>query len=78
MGYGMQFPTHQIGGPKNVWDIRGYGLSHAWVMTGSTVVGLCSDFAQTQIAKMAGVPAKCSPSQGGVSGKFQESGPAKI
>jgi len=24
MGYGVQFPAHQGGGPKNVWDFRGY------------------------------------------------------
>ncbi|KIJ99646.1 hypothetical protein K443DRAFT_101819 [Laccaria amethystina LaAM-08-1] len=26
MGYGVQFPTHRGGGPKNIWDFGGYGL----------------------------------------------------
>ena len=37
MGYGLQIPTHQLGGPKWVWDFRGYGLSGAWVKRVSTV-----------------------------------------
>ncbi|KIK05649.1 hypothetical protein K443DRAFT_37170, partial [Laccaria amethystina LaAM-08-1] len=37
MGYGLQIPAHQLGGPKRVWDFRGYGLSNAWVMRVSTV-----------------------------------------
>jgi len=37
MGYGMHFPTHQVGGQLELWDIRGYGLSGLWVMTGPTV-----------------------------------------
>ena len=37
MGYGMHFPAHQVGGQAELWDIRGYGLSEVWVMTGSTV-----------------------------------------
>jgi hypothetical protein len=32
MGYGVQIPAHQLGGPKKAWDFRGYGLSEAWVM----------------------------------------------
>jgi len=38
MGYGMHFPTHQVGGQPELWDIRGYGFSGLWVMTGPTVV----------------------------------------
>ncbi|KAF8953544.1 hypothetical protein BDZ97DRAFT_1712975 [Flammula alnicola] len=38
MGYGLKIPAHRLGGPKNLWDIRGYGLSQAWVMRGSTVI----------------------------------------
>jgi hypothetical protein len=38
MGYGMHFPAHQVGGQAELWDIRGYGLSEVWVMTGSTVL----------------------------------------
>ncbi|KAF8971861.1 hypothetical protein BDZ97DRAFT_1150156 [Flammula alnicola] len=38
MGYGLKIPAHRLGGPKNLWDIRGYGLSKAWVMRGSTVM----------------------------------------
>jgi len=37
MGYGMHFPAHQVGGQLELWDIRGYGLSGLWVMTGPTV-----------------------------------------
>jgi hypothetical protein len=36
MGYGVQFPAHRGGGPKNVWDFRGYGLWQAWVMRGTS------------------------------------------
>ena len=38
MGYGMQFPAHQVGGQLGLWDIRGYGLSGVWVKRGSTVL----------------------------------------
>jgi len=38
MGYGMHFPAHQVGGQPELWDIRGYGLSGLWVMTGPTVL----------------------------------------
>ena len=45
MGYGLQIPAHQLGGPKMAWDFRGYGLSEAWVKRVSTVqwyvMGLC-------------------------------------
>jgi len=37
MGYGMHFPAHQVGGQPELWDIRGYGFSGLWVMTGPTV-----------------------------------------
>ena len=37
MGYGMHFPANQLGGPKNVWGIREYGLSGLWVTRESTV-----------------------------------------
>ena len=29
MGCGVQFPAHQGGAPKNVWDFGGYGLWQA-------------------------------------------------
>jgi len=38
MGYGLQIPAYQLGGPKSIWDFRGYGLSNAWVMRVLTVV----------------------------------------
>ena len=38
MGYGLQIPAHQLGGPKMAWDFRGYGLSEAWVKRVSTVM----------------------------------------
>ena len=41
MGYGLQIPAHQLGGPKWVWDFRGYGLSGAWVKRVSTVMSKC-------------------------------------
>ena len=37
MGYGVQFPAHRGGGPKNVWDFGGCGLWQAWVMRVPTV-----------------------------------------
>ena len=37
MGYGVQIPAHQVGRLAELWGIGGYGLSQAWVMTGSTV-----------------------------------------
>ena len=37
MGYGLKFPTHRVSGPKNVWEIRGYGLYPLWVKRDSTV-----------------------------------------
>jgi hypothetical protein len=38
MGYGMHFPTHQVGGQLRLWDKRGYGSPGVWVKRGSTVV----------------------------------------
>ena len=38
MGYGMKFPAHQVGGSKNLCDLRVYGLSESWVKRGSTVL----------------------------------------
>jgi len=38
MGYGMQIPAHQLGGPIVLWVIRGYGFSQVWVKRSSTVV----------------------------------------
>ena len=37
MGYGMHFPTHQVGGRPGLWVKRGYGLPEVWVKRGSTV-----------------------------------------
>jgi hypothetical protein len=37
MGYAMHFPTNQLGGPKMLWGLRGYGFSEVWVKRGSTV-----------------------------------------
>ena len=37
MGYGMHFSANRLGGPKNLWGIREYGLSELWVMRESTV-----------------------------------------
>ena len=38
MGYGVQFPAHQVGGRLELWDKRGYGLPGVWVKRGSTVM----------------------------------------
>ena len=40
MGYGVQFPTHQVGGQLGLWDKRGYGLPGVWVKRGLTVIGV--------------------------------------
>jgi hypothetical protein len=53
MGYGLQIPAHQLGGPKRVWDFWGYGLSNAWVMRVSTVV-MCFDQIFQEEAVLAG------------------------
>jgi len=37
MGYGTQFPAHQVNERITLWDIRSYGLSGTWVKRGSTV-----------------------------------------
>ena len=42
MGYDMQIPAHQLGGPKKVWGMRDYGLSGLCVMRESTVVMIVS------------------------------------
>ena len=47
MGYGLQIPAHQLGGPKMAWDFRGYGLSEAWVKRVSTVWFFCLRMSQT-------------------------------
>ena len=38
MGFYVKITVHQLGGPKNLWDMRGYGLSGVWVIRGSTVL----------------------------------------
>ncbi|KIJ93715.1 hypothetical protein K443DRAFT_111638, partial [Laccaria amethystina LaAM-08-1] len=38
MGYGVLFPANQLGGLKNLWDLRDYGLLQPWVKRESTVV----------------------------------------
>jgi len=38
MSYGLKSPAYQLGGSKNVWVIREYGLSGLWVMRESTVI----------------------------------------
>jgi hypothetical protein len=37
MGYGSKSPAYQLGGLKNLWGIREYGLSGLWVKRASTV-----------------------------------------
>ena len=38
MGYGIQIPANQLGKSSELWDLAGYGILQAWLMTGSTVV----------------------------------------
>jgi len=38
MGYEVIFPANQLGGLKNVWDLREYVLCEPWVTRESTVV----------------------------------------
>ena len=47
MGYGVQIPAHQLGGPKKLWDFRGYGLSGAWVTRVSTVLACLEYIAES-------------------------------
>ena len=42
MGYGVHFPTHQVGGRPGLWVKRGYGLPEVCVKRGSTVEGMHS------------------------------------
>ena len=37
MGYEALFPANQLGGLKNVWNLREYGVCEPWVMRESTV-----------------------------------------
>ena len=38
MGYEALFPANQLGGLKNVWNLREYGVCEPWVTRESTVV----------------------------------------
>ena len=37
MGYEALFPANQLGGLKNVWNLRQYGVCEPWVTRESTV-----------------------------------------
>ena len=52
MGYAVQFPAH-CGGPKNVWDLGGYGLWQAWAMRVLTVLCPISTFPPSQSAHLS-------------------------
>jgi len=41
MGFSIEIPAHQVGGPENLWGTRGYGLSEVWDMRVSTVSTQC-------------------------------------
>ena len=43
MGYEALFPANQLGGLKNVWNLREYGVCEPWVMRESTVA-CCAKF----------------------------------
>jgi hypothetical protein len=61
MGYGMHFPAHQVGGQLELWDIRGYGLSRVWVMTGPTVyIFILTTYLVNNILGKIYVPSKYS------------------
>ena len=38
MGYEAVFPANQLGGLKNVWNLREYGVCEPWVTRESTVM----------------------------------------
>ena len=38
MGYEAVFPVNQLGGLKNVWNLREYGVCEPWVTRESTVL----------------------------------------
>ena len=38
MGYEAVFPANQLGGLKNVWNLREYGVCEPWVTRESTVL----------------------------------------
>ncbi|KIJ92878.1 hypothetical protein K443DRAFT_39123, partial [Laccaria amethystina LaAM-08-1] len=38
MGYKALFPVNQLGGLKNIWNLREYGVSEPWVTRESTVL----------------------------------------
>ena len=38
MGFLHTYPTYHVGNEKNLWDLRGYGLSGVWVKRGSAVL----------------------------------------
>jgi len=38
MGYEALFPVNQLGGLKNIWYLREYGVCEPWVMRESTVL----------------------------------------
>ena len=40
MGYEAVFPANQLGGLKNVWNLREYGVCEPWVTRESTVAGV--------------------------------------
>ena len=42
MGYGSKSPAYQLGGLKNLWVLREYGLSGLWVKRASTVFDECA------------------------------------
>ena len=37
MGYEALFPANQLGGLKNIWNLREYGVCEPWVTRESTV-----------------------------------------
>ena len=44
MGYEALFPANQLGGVKNIWNLREYGVCEPWVTRESTVPTLVKSF----------------------------------
>ena len=54
MGYEAVFPANQLGGLKNVWNLREYGVCEPWVTRESTVVQF-TELCMLQALKKMGI-----------------------
>jgi len=67
MGFSIEIPAHQVGGPENLWGTRGYGLSEVWDMRVSTVhpnfgqhVHCCYIWSRKRQRQAAGTEWRCA------------------